>query len=295
VKNLHYQCSKLSLIGDNSIANLITQAMKLLNASSDSARLDVEILLCTVLHKERIYLLTWPENILSDKQLSLFLTLLERRLQGEPIAYITGVKEFWSLPLAVSPSTLIPRPDTETLVELVLECYHNRENISCLDLGTGTGAIALALASENATWNIDAIDFNEQAVELAQRNAKDLGLTQVNIYQSDWFAEVEPTKKFDLIVSNPPYIDCQDENLNQGDVRYEPSTALIASDNGLADIKHIADLARRYLMSQGQLYFEHGYEQGDKVRKILLASGFEKVKTEKDLNGHDRITWATFP
>ncbi len=286
--------SQLRLIGDNSIANLVNQGRKLLEAESDSAKLDVEILLCFVLGKDRSYLLTWPDKMLSDEQLHSFLPLLIRRIKGEPIAYITGVKEFWSLPLAVSPSTLIPRPDTETLVELVLEQYGNSNNISCLDLGTGTGAIALALASENPTWKIDAIDFNADAVQLAQFNAKSCKLMQVNIFQSDWFAQIDSDKKFDLIVSNPPYIDCDDSNLDQGDVRFEPESALVASDNGLADIKHIADMARNFLTSQGKLFFEHGFEQGHAVRSILLNLGFEKAQTAQDLNGHDRITWASF-
>lgn len=289
------QYSKLQLIGDNSIANLINQGQQVLQKSSDSAKLDVEILLCFVLNKERSYLLTWPEHMISDLQLNVFLQLLTRRMQGEPIAYITGVKEFWSLPLAVSPSTLIPRPDTETLVERVLEQYECCEHINCLDLGTGTGAIALALASENPTWIIDAIDFSVEAVELAQRNAKRCNLANVNVFQSDWFSKVEIHKKFDFIVSNPPYIDCEDINLSQGDVRFEPSSALIASDNGLGDIKHIADIARRFLSSKGQLFFEHGYEQGHAVRSILLNLGFEKAQTAQDLNGHDRITWAILP
>lgn len=294
-KALLSQNVKLRLMGDNSFANLIRQGQLLLQHVSDSAKLDTEILLCFVLEKEPSYLLTWPEKLLSDEQLLVFLPLLARRFQGEPIAYITGAKEFWSLPLAVSTATLIPRPDTETLVELVLEQYKHSENISCLDLGTGTGAIALALASEKPTWAIAAIDFNADAVKLAQDNAKKLQLTQVNIFQSDWFAQIAGDKKFDIIVSNPPYIDRNDENLNQGDVRFEPASALIANDHGLADIKHIAALAQQFLIHQGALFFEHGFEQGDKVRQILIALGYENTQTVQDLNGHDRITWAIFP
>lgn len=285
---------RLRLIGDNSIANLINQGQKLLQAGSDSAKLDTEILLSFVLEKERSYLLTWPEKILSDAQLHHFLPLLVRRIKGEPIAYIVGVKEFWSMPLLVSKATLIPRPDTETLVELVLEQYGTLENINCLDLGTGTGAIALALASENPTWKIDAIDFNEDAVTLAQLNAKNCQLEQVNIFQSDWFSQIEHNKKYDLIVSNPPYIDCADNNLMQGDVRFEPTSALVAKDNGLADIKHIADIARSFLTTKGKLFFEHGFEQGGAVRSILVNLGYKHPKTAQDLNGHDRITWAIF-
>jgi len=294
-KSLFFENSQLRLIGDNSLANLITQGQVLLENSSDSAKLDIEILLCFVLNKDRSYLLTWPDKLLNHEQLLGFQQLLIRRIQGEPIAYITGVKEFWSLPLAVSTATLIPRPDTETLVELVLKQYGHKEYINCLDLGTGTGAIGLALASENSTWNIDAIDFNEDAVKLAKRNAINLNLEQVNIFQSNWFSQVDTQKKFNFIVSNPPYIDSEDNNLSQGDVRFEPASALIADDHGLADIKHIADMARVFLLAQGRLFFEHGFDQAQAVRHILTALGYEKAQTEQDLNGHDRITWAVFP
>jgi release factor glutamine methyltransferase len=284
----------LRIIGDNSIANLVNQAQLLLKQGSDSAKLDAEILLSLVLDKERSYLLTWPDKMLSDDQLYAFLQLLIRRIQGEPIAYITGEKEFWSLPFAVSSSTLIPRPDTETLVELVLEQYPSSENIKCLDLGTGTGAIALALASENPTWEIDAIDFSAEAVQLARLNAENLKLQHVNIFQSDWFAQVVTGKKFDIIVSNPPYIDSEDENLSLGDVRFEPASALVSRENGLADIKHIAEAAREFLSIQGKLFFEHGFEQGPEVREILTNLGYKNSQTEHDLNGHERITWAIF-
>jgi len=287
--------SRLQLMGVHSLANLISQSQILLERSSDSAKLDAEVLLCFLLNKERSYLLTWPEKLLTDEQLLCFIGLLERRIKGEPIAYITGVKEFWSLPFAVSTATLIPRPDTETLVEVVLAQYDGEKNIRCLDLGTGTGAIALALASENSTWQIDAVDFNADAVRLAQRNAQNLNLEKVNVFLSDWFAQVEPHKKYNVIVSNPPYIDSEDENLNQGDVRFEPKSALVANEQGLADIKHIAELARTFLSTQGKLFFEHGFEQGQAVRYILAALGYEYMQTEKDLNGHDRVTWAVFP
>jgi len=285
----------LHLVGDNTIANLTVQGQQLLSVSSDSAKLDVEILLSLVLNKARSYLLTWPEKKLSDEQLLEFIHLLSRRAQGEPIAYITGEKEFWSLPFAVSKATLIPRPDTETLVELVLELYSDDEHLTCLDLGTGTGAIALAIASEKATWKIEAIDFNIEAVKLAQFNAKNLNLAQVAIYQSDWFSGILKNKKFDIIVSNPPYIDGDDINLNQGDVRFEPSSALVAFEQGLADIKHIANKARSFLNTDGKLFFEHGFEQGHAVRTILTDLGYENAQTKQDLNGHERISWAIYP
>ncbi len=283
---------RMRLIGDNSIANLLNQGLVVLQKNSDSALLDAQILLSFVLEKPRSYLFTWPEKHLNNEQVEQFINLLTRRYVGEPIAYIIGEKEFWSLPLKVSPATLIPRPDTETLVELVLEHFGYAKHLNCLDLGTGTGAIALALASENPTWNIDAIDFNVEAVKLAQLNAEALELTQVNIFKSDWFAQIKAGKKFNIIVSNPPYIDGEDENLSQGDVRFEPASALVANEQGLADIKHIAKVSRDFLTSPGALFFEHGYEQGADVRNALMALGFENPQTGQDLNGHDRITWA---
>jgi release factor glutamine methyltransferase len=274
-----------------SIEKLIEHGRDKLTSCSDSAKLDARLILCFVLEKELSYLLTWPEKELSEVQAKLYVELLARRIKGEPIAYILGVREFWSLPFFVSPATLIPRPDTEILVELVLEHYTEFKNQRCLDLGTGTGAIALALASELPTWHIEAIDFSLDAVLLAKRNAKALALPQVNIYQSDWFNKVSKGKQFDLIVSNPPYIDSNDENLSVGDVRFEPISALVANDQGLGDIKDISVKAKEYLSVNGALFFEHGFDQGEAVRNILKRNDFTAIETVKDLNGHDRITW----
>ncbi len=277
---------------NNTIAYWVAQGQEQLVSCSDSAKLDAQILLAFVLEKERIYLLTWPENELTKHSIQLYLALLQRRVSGEPIAYIIGVKEFWSLPFRVSPATLIPRPDTEVLVESVLEHFGELDRIHCLDLGTGTGAIALALASEKPNWKIDAVDFNIDAVKLAQQNAQDLELTQVNIFHSNWFSAINE-KKFDVIVSNPPYIDALDEHLNQGDVRFEPESALVADEHGLGDIKHIAQQALNFLNASGALFFEHGFEQGEAVRNILTALGYDNAKTVRDFNGHERITWGT--
>jgi len=280
---------------NTTLVSWVAHGQELLSSCSDSAKLDAQILLTFVLGKERSYLLTWPERVLDKSDEQQYLTLLNRRLIGEPIAYIVGVKEFWSLPLKVSTATLIPRPDTEILVELVLDNFAAVNKLHCLDLGTGTGAIALALASEKPSWKIDAIDFSLDAVKLAQQNAQDLGLTQVDIFQSDWFSAVstDNDKKLDVIVSNPPYIDILDENLSQGDVRFEPKSALVANEQGLADIRHIAKEALKYLSDQGSIFFEHGFEQGVAVRNILTSFGYAHVQTVKDLNGHDRVTWAT--
>jgi len=272
----------------------IAYGTELLKDSSDSAKLDAQILLCFVINKPTTYLHTWPDNIVAGEHTQLYVQLLQRRLSGEPISYITGIKEFWSLPLFCNSATLIPRPDTEILVEHVLNYGQQLKdkNLNCLDLGTGTGAIALALASEMSDWVIDAIDFNDDAVALAQKNAKKLNLTAVNIYQSDWFSQVSNEKKFDIVVSNPPYIDDQDIHLSQGDVRFEPLSALVAKNKGLADILNIAIQAKSYLSGNGALFLEHGYEQGDNVKNILLDTGYVEPMTIKDYGGNDRVTWA---
>ncbi|MBL4909607.1 MAG: peptide chain release factor N(5)-glutamine methyltransferase [Alteromonadaceae bacterium] len=287
-----------------SIASAIEQGTIALSQLSDSAKLDSQLLLAFALVKNVTYLLTWPEKVITATQFIVFQQLLTRRVNGEPIAYILGEKEFWSLPLKVSSATLIPRPDTEILVEQVLTLftYHdksntggkNSQNIRGLDLGTGTGAIALALASECPCWQLDAVDFNQEAVELAQQNAKNLKLTHVKIYQSDWFSQIDAIEKFDFIISNPPYIDGTDQHLTQGDVRFEPKSALVADEKGFKDIRLIAEQARKYLKNNGYLLFEHGFEQAEKVRQILIDLGYDQVQSFKDYANNDRITQATW-
>ena len=275
------------------IAQLISYGQQHLSSLSDSAKLDVELLICFVIDKPTSYLLTWPEQTLSITQTQQFSQLLLRRIQGEPIAYIVQMREFWSLPLQVSPATLIPRPDTELLVEKVLE-NHVGSALSCLDLGTGTGAIALALASEHSSWEIDAVDFSHDAVALAKQNASHLNLQQVNIFHSDWFSAIPTRNQYDIIVSNPPYIDEEDHHLAQGDVRFEPKTALVAPENGLADIKKIAKQALSYFRATGYLYIEHGFEQALAVQAILENLGYQNIQTYKDYNQNDRITCGCF-
>lgn len=287
------QLLSVTEISSMTIAQLIRYGQQRLSPDSDSAKLDTELLICFVSDKPRSYLLTWPEQRLDAAQSEQFAQLMQRRAQGEPIAYIVNMREFWSLPLQVSPATLIPRPDTEVLVEQVL-LHHQNTSLSCLDLGTGTGAIALALASERPQWQIEAVDYSHEAVKLAKRNAHNLNLAQVNIYQSDWFNQVSQAQRFDVIVSNPPYIDESDHHLNEGDVKFEPKTALVAADNGLADIKIIARQACAFLNSTGSLYIEHGFEQSHAVQRILMDLAYSDVQTIKDFNGNDRVTLARY-
>lgn len=264
---------------------------RLAESGSDSPSLDAAVLLCHVLQKPRSYLLTWPEKVLTAEQQTEFDALLTRRLSGEPVAYIIGEREFWSLPLKVSPSTLIPRPDTERLVELALE---KAEQIpgDILDLGTGTGAIALALASELPARHVFGVDLRHEAQQLAIENSQRLQITNVTFLQGSWFTPLVEGIKFALIVSNPPYIEESDPHLEQGDVRFEPKSALVTEDNGLADIKYIAQTAREYLLAEGWLLFEHGYEQATAVQTILKELGYQAITTEQDYAGNDRVTLA---
>lgn len=270
-------------------AALKAATLQLTQSGSDSPSLDAAVLLCHALDKPRSYLLTWPDIVLDAPIQAMFDALLQRRITGEPVAYIIGEREFWSLPLKVSPSTLIPRPDTERLVEVALEKAQTLEG-DILDLGTGTGAIALALASELPHRRVVGIDLRDEAQQLATDNANRLHITNVTFLQGSWFEPLSRGTKFALIVSNPPYIEENDPHLVQGDVRFEPKTALVAADNGLADIKHISDAGRDYLQNGGWLAFEHGYDQGASVRTIMQALGYQQVVTEQDYAGNDRVT-----
>ena len=263
--------------------------VQLQEGENTSPSIDAAVLLCHTLDKPRSYLLTWPEKHLTLEQEQHFNKLLTRRLTGEPVAYIVGEREFWSLPLKVSPSTLIPRPDTERLVEVALDKTFGKTG-DILDLGTGTGAIALALASEMPNRNVTGIDLRPEAQQLASENAERLNITNTTFLNGSWFDPLPENSRFSLIVSNPPYIEKDDPHLSQGDVRFEPITALVAEEKGLADIKHIADNARHYLEADGWLAFEHGYDQGDAVREIMQALGYLDVMTEKDYGGNDRVT-----
>ena len=238
--------------------------------------------------KARTYLLAFGETELTAEQEARLATLLARRKHGEPVAHLVGEREFWSLPLYVSAATLIPRPDTECLVEQALA---RLPTAACriLDLGTGTGAIALALASERPDCAVTAVDVMPDAVALAQRNVERLGLTNVTVLQSSWFSALE-NQTFGIIVSNPPYIDEHDPHLAQGDVRFEPLTALVAAREGLADLDHIVTTSRQHLLSGGWLLVEHGWTQGESVRALFTQAGYADVKTCRDYGGNERLT-----
>lgn len=255
---------------------------------SESPRRDAEILLGYVTGRARTYILAFAETMLTSAEREQLEMLLVRRERGEPIAHLTGQREFWSLPLFVSPVTLIPRPDTECLVEQALARLP-AEPCRILDLGTGTGAIALALATERPDCQVTAVDFVAEAVALATRNAQHLDIRNVTILRSDWFSALAG-QRFTVIVSNPPYIDETDPHLDQGDVRFEPKSALVAGQNGLADLAHIITTARDYLLPGGLLLLEHGWRQGEAVRALFTAAGYQQVETCQDYGGNERLT-----
>lgn len=261
--------------------------------ASESPRRDAEILLGFVTGKARTFILAFGEMPLTGEQQEQLAGLLARRVRGEPVAHLIGEREFWSLPLFVSPATLIPRPDTECLVEQALARLPAAP-CRILDLGTGTGAIALALASERPDCQVTAVDLIPDAVALAQRNADHLGIRNIEIVQSRWFSALEG-QTFSLIVSNPPYIDAQDPHLAQGDVRFEPLSALVAADNGLADLHTLIKDAPRYLLPQGWLMLEHGWQQGAAVREIFARYGWQQVETCRDYGDNERLTLGRRP
>jgi release factor glutamine methyltransferase len=288
---------EISTISGKKMTQLtIAQCLKLteeISSVSDTARLDIELLLTHLLQKNRTWLFTWSDYLLTPEQTKQFHKLLSRRKNGEPIAHIIGQREFWSLSFDVNSSTLIPRPDTELLVETALELFSGDQPDTlrrCLDLGTGTGAIALALANEKKSWKVLGVDQSLAAIELAEKNRQKFQLQNVELRISNWFVNID-NQQFDVIVSNPPYIDPQDPHLSQGDLRFEPLTALIADEKGLADIKHIIHHAKKYLTSAAWLVLEHGYDQAEAVQNLLIENGYSSVQTRKDLGGNDRVTF----
>jgi len=260
---------------------------------SPTAKLDAEWLLAAALGKPASYLRTWPEREVSTECEARFTADLARRRRGEPVAYILGRQGFWSLDFEVAPHTLIPRPDTELLVETALQLLPATP-AAVLDLGTGTGAIALALAHERPTWRVTGVDRVAEAVDLATRNAQRLRLGNAVFYESQWFSALAG-QRFALIVSNPPYIPAHDPHLQEGDLRFEPTSALVAGEDGLDDIRQIIASAPIHLLSGGWLLLEHGYDQALAVRALLVESGFADVQSRRDLGGHERISLGRLP
>lgn len=273
---------------------LLADATLTLQATSESARADAEILLAHCLQKSRTYLYTWPEKVVDSNTEATFRQLLAERLRGVPIAHLTGQREFWTLNLKVTPDTLIPRPETELLVETAISLLPAGSS-AILDLGTGTGAIALSIAHERPDLQVTACDFSAAALAVASENAQTHHISNMQFIQSNWFSAL-PSQHFDLIVSNPPYIEADDPHLAQGDVRFEPLTALASGQDGLDDIRHIVQSAPQWLANGGWLLLEHGYHQGKAVTTLLQAAGFQQVRCLPDLAGNDRVSlgqWQT--
>ena len=269
-----------------SIKNLLAFAREKL-VDSPSARFDAEILMAHVLESTRSFLYANPELGLPENRSDVFKKLIKQRVQGQPVAYLTESSEFWSLPLKVNPAVLIPRPDTERLVEVALSKIPENSDWRIADLGTGSGAIALAIASERPKCEIHATDVNPAAIEVARENASRLGFGHIHFHCGSWN---EPLKgKFHLIVSNPPYIDANDPHLASGDLRFEPRNALSPGADGLSAIREISLLTQAMLVDGGWLMFEHGWEQGPATRKVMLDAGFINIESLQDLQGHDRV------
>ncbi|WFE68541.1 peptide chain release factor N(5)-glutamine methyltransferase [Thiomicrospira sp. R3] len=277
------------------IKEAISEALSQLQTASQANphKLEAELLLCHCLGVTRSYLLTWPEKPLADSESKAFFNLVQRRLNGEPIAYILGTREFWGLALAVSPATLIPRADTETLVEAALNKVRQQPEPRILDLGTGSGAIALALAHERPDAQVTAVDYSTDALDIARQNAERHQL-KVGMLQSNWYSTLAE-QRFDCIVSNPPYIEQHDPHLSQGDLRFEPASALSAGQDGLTDLRQIIAQAPMFLNNQAWLLVEHGYNQTDAVQTLFKQAGFCAITSLQDLAGQPRVTLGQKP
>ncbi|MDH5583353.1 MAG: peptide chain release factor N(5)-glutamine methyltransferase [Gammaproteobacteria bacterium] len=267
----------------------IADAAERLSRVSDSARLDAEILLCQTIDMPRSYLFAHPEDVLDELTRDRFETLMLRRLNGEPMSYITGTREFWSHELLVSPATLVPRPETELLVELALREIPRNAEWQILDLGTGSGAVAIAIAGERLMCKITATDISPDALAVARENVRHAQMSNITLLEGSWIAPVAGSK-FELIVSNPPYVRDDDEALKN--LGYEPLSALAAGKDGLRDIRTLASGAGGILVPGGWLMLEHGADQAKDVAAILQASGWSGIACHNDLAGKPRVTVA---
>jgi release factor glutamine methyltransferase len=271
------------------ISQALGEARHRLQATSPSPAVDASILLCHVLGCSPSHLIAWPDNQLSPHQAMQFEEILQQRVDGKPVAYITGEREFWSLSLKVTSDVLIPRPETETLVEFVLEKFSSSPALTVADLGTGSGAIACALAAERPAWNIIATDSSTEALDIARHNASLHKLDNIRFVHGQW---LEPLTglDLDLIISNPPYIAFDDPHLVQGDVRFEPEAALASGKQGMDAITHLARQAGQHLKAGGWLIVEHGYDQQQLVYDCFQQAGFENIVQLTDLAGQPRVT-----
>ena len=270
-----------------------TIALKASN-NSEEEKLEAQLLLEHVLTVNHAWLITHADDEINSETHQQFEALIQRRISGEPIAHILGEREFYGLAFKVTPGTLIPRPDTETLVEAALAKISPSETTRILDLGTGSGAIALAIAKHRPNANVIAVDASQAALSVSQENAKALNIHNVQFLLSDWFSTLT-NQHFDVIVSNPPYIEQDDDHLKQGDLRFEPISALASGEDGLDDIRQIILDASAHLKPKGWLMFEHGYNQAKTVSILLVSAHFRSIETLKDLGSNDRVTFGQKP
>jgi release factor glutamine methyltransferase len=275
------------------IRQYLEDGAAILRTVSDSPRLEAELILGLVLRKPRSFLHAWPEQRLSEPQSDCYETLLRRRFAGEPIAYMTGIREFWSMPLKVTPDVLIPRPETELLVEKALLRLPDDEELRVLDLGSGSGAVSLAIARERPRAHVVGVDISCAALEVARTNARLQRLANVEFRESDWFDAVRG-EKFHVVVGNPPYIAEDDPHLTRGDALFEPRLALDAGPGGMACFRAIIDRAHNYIVRQGWLLLEHGPDQHMPLRRLLEAQHYHDIMIHKDAAGHDRVTECRF-
>ncbi len=271
------------------IQQALQQASQTLSATSKYALLDAQILLSNILQCNSAHLAAWPEKNLDKTQTLRYLKLIQQRQGGMPVAHLTGQREFWSLNFNVNNSTLIPRPETETLVEFILEKFSGNKNLKLLDMGTGTGAIAISIAKEKPEWEILASDIYKQALKLAAQNSEQHQTKNTTLIHSDWFSNITE-QNFDVIVSNPPYIAEDDPHLKKGDIRFEPQSALTSGEAGMDDIEHICSQANKHLVNSGWLVIEHGYNQKQLVADCFTKNDYTQITHKKDLSGHTRMT-----
>ena len=273
--------------------DLINDATKALYEKSDTPRIDAELLIQHVLGQPLAWLIAHSENAASPEHIKHFFDLLKQRFEGKPIAYILGYREFWTLHLKVDENVLIPRPDTETLVEKALEQIPINETHNILDLGTGSGAIALSIAKERPKCTVLATDKSEKALNIARENARLNKIANVRFVHSDWFLALDNKKKFDLIATNPPYVQANDSHLDK--LRFEPNIALVSDEKGLGDIRRIVENAHNYLLKGGHIILEHGFDQQQLDTQIISDNGYQDVRGYKDINQLPRCSAAKWP
>lgn len=278
---------------DLSIRQYLEDGTGILSGISDSSRLDAELLMGLVLRKPRSFLHAWPEQRLTVPQATVYEALLRRRFTGEPISYITGVREFWSMPLRINPHVLVPRPESELLVERALAHLPEDQDVRVLDLGAGSGAVSLAIARERPRATVIGVDISHFALEVARLNARILKADNVEFRESNWFDAVRG-EKFHVVVGNPPYVASNDPHLDQGDVRFEPRLALEAGETGMEAFRAIIDRAHNYIIRQCWLVLEHGPDQHMPLRRLLEAQHYYDITVHKDIQGHDRVTECRF-